>query len=129
VRAFDLLRGVEIFAPLPPPQLEWVARQARWMTFEAGEIVIAEGDAGDAYYVLETGALRVSQHGGSLRVLSQRAAGVGEIALLREVPRTATVTAETASVMLMVGRGPFLEAVTGHPQAFETARRVVGALS
>ena len=128
-RALDLLRAVEIFAPLPPPQLEWVARQARWITFEPGDVVITEGDAGDAYYVLETGALRVTQRGELLRVLSERAAGVGEIALLRDVPRTATVTSETVSVMLMVGRASFLEAVTGHPQAFETARRVVGTMS
>jgi MFS family permease len=129
VRALDLLREVEIFAPLPPPQLEWVARQARWITFEPGEVVITEGDPGDAYYVLESGALRVTQRGELLRVLSERAAGVGEIALLRDVARTATVRSETVSVMLMVGRAPFLEAVTGHAQAFETARRLVGAMS
>ena len=128
-RALDLLRAVEIFAPLPPPQLEWVARQARWITFEPGDVVITEGDAGDAYYVLETGALRVTQRGELLRVLSERGDGIGEIALLRDVPRTATVTSETVSVMLMVGRSPFLEAVTGHAQAFETARRVVGTMS
>jgi len=128
-RALDLLRAVEIFAPLPPPQLEWIARQARWITFEPGDVVITEGDAGDAYYVLETGALRVTQRGELLRVLSERGDGIGEIALLRDVPRTATVTSETVSVMLMVGRSPFLEAVTGHAQAFETARRVVGTMS
>ncbi len=128
-RALDLLRAVEIFAPLPPPQLEWVARQARWITFEPGDVVITEGDAGDAYYVLESGALRVTKGDDLLRVLSERGDGIGEIALLRDVPRTATVTSETVSVMLMVGRAPFLEAVTGHPQAFETARRVVGTMS
>jgi MFS family permease len=129
LRALDLLRAVEIFALLPPPQLEWVARQARWMAFEPGDVVITEGDTGDAYYVLETGALRVTQRGELLRVLSERGDGIGEIALLRDVPRTATVTSETVSVMLIVGRAPFLEAVTGHPQAFETARRVVGTMS
>ena len=129
LRALDLLHAVEIFAPLPPAQLEWVARQARWVTFEPGEVIITEGDAGDAYYVLESGALRVEKGGQLLRVLSERGAGVGEIALLRDVPRTATVTSETVSVMLMVGRAAFLEAVTGHPQAYDTARRVVGAMS
>jgi len=129
LRAIDLLRAVEIFAPLPPPQLEWVARQARWVTFEPGDVIIAEGDAGDAYYVLESGALTVTKGGELLRVLSGRGAGVGEIALLRDVPRTATVTAERASVMLVVGRAPFLEAVTGHPQAHETAWRVAGSLA
>jgi len=128
-RALDLLRAVEIFAPLPPPQLEWVARQARWITFEPGDVVITEGDAGDAYYVLESGALRVTKGDDLLRVLSERGDGIGEIALLRDVPRTATVTSETVSVMLIVGRASFLEAVTGHAQAFETARRVVGTMS
>lgn len=129
VRALELLRAGEIFAPLPPPQLEWVARQARWVTFEPGEVIIAEGDVGDAYYVLESGALRVSQRGELLRVLSGRGDGVGEIALLRDVPRTATVTSDAVSVMLMVSRPAFLEAVTGHPQAHETAQRVAGALA
>ena len=129
LRALDLLRAVEIFAPLPPPQLEWVARQARWVTFEPGEVIIAEGDVGDAYYVLETGALRVTKRGELLRSLSGRGDGVGEIALLRDVPRTATVTSDAVTVMLMVSRPAFLEAVTGHPRAHEAAQRVAGTLA
>ena len=129
VRALELLRAVEIFAPLPPPQLEWVARQARWVTFEPGEVIIAEGDVGDAYYVLESGALKVTKGGELLRTLSGRGDGVGEIALLRDVPRTATVTSDAVSVMLMVSRPAFLEAVTGHPRAHETAQRMVEALA
>ena len=57
VRALELLRDVAIFAPLPAPELEWVARGARWITAEPGHVLIAEGDAGDAYYVLETGGI------------------------------------------------------------------------
>ncbi len=128
-RALDLLRAVEIFAPLPPPQLEWLARQTRWMTFEPGEVVIREGDVGDAYYVLESGELRITQGGALLRVLSDRGAGVGEIALLRDVARTATVSSGASSVMLMVGRAAFLEVVTGHPQAHDTARQVASRLA
>ena len=126
-RALELLRTVEIFAPLPPPQLEWVARRARWMTVEPGEALITEGDVGDAYYVLESGALKVTKGGELLRINSARADAVGEIALLRNVPRTATVTADAASIVLRLGRADFLEAVTGHSQAQEAAQRVVAA--
>lgn len=126
-RALDLLRAVEIFAPLPPPHLEWVARHARWITIDQGMVLIAEGDAGDAYYVLESGALTVTRGGELLRVLTARADAVGEIALLRDVPRTATVTTSAESIMLMLSRAEFLEAVTGHLQSHEVARRVVEA--
>jgi hypothetical protein len=126
-RALELLRPVEIFAPLPPPQLEWVARRARWMTIEPGEALITEGDVGDAYYVLESGALKVTKGGELLRISSARADAVGEIALLRNVPRTATVTADAASILLRLDRADFLEAVTGHAVAQEVALRVVAA--
>ena len=128
-RALELLRTVEIFAPLPPPQLEWVARRARWMTVEPGEALITEGDVGDAYYVLESGALKVTKGGELLRISSARADAVGEVALLRNVPRTATVTADAASIVLRLGRADFLEAVTGHALAQEVAQRVVAARS
>lgn len=126
-RALELLRVVEIFVPLPPPQLEWVARHARWITIEPGEALITEGDVGDAYYVLESGSLTVTKGGELLRILTGRADAVGEIALLRDLPRTATVTASAESVMLRLSRAEFLEAVTGHAQAHEAARRVVEA--
>jgi CRP-like cAMP-binding protein len=90
-------------------------------------VLIAEGDRGDAYYVLETGALAVSQGGRPIRVCDVRADGVGEIALLRDVPRTATVTARDASVLLMVRRAEFLEVVAGHAPAREAAQQVMTA--
>ena len=128
-RALDLLGDVAIFAPLPPPQTEWVARHARWITIEPGEVLIAEGDVGDAYYVMESGELVVTKDEERLRVLTARGDAVGEIALLRDVPRTATVTAGAASVLLRLERGDFLEAVTGHPQAHEAARQVAATLT
>ena len=60
-RALDLLGDVAIFAPLPPPQNEWVARHTRWITLEPRDVLIAEGDVGDAYYVLESGELVVTK--------------------------------------------------------------------
>jgi len=124
VRALELLRGVILFAPLPPPQQECVARGARWITAEPGTAIIREGEVGDAYYVLETGRMTVSRDGSVLRESGDRAEGFGEIALLHDVRRTATVTATEPSVLLMLGRDLFLEAVTGHEPARLAAERL-----
>ena len=127
VRAVDLLRESVIFAPLPPGEVERVARNARWMTLDAGEMLIREGDTGDAYYVLESGSLRVTHDRTELRVTDGRAEGVGEIALLRDVPRTATVTATAPTILLAIRRALFLEVVAGHVPARDAAVRVAEA--
>ena len=126
-RAVDLLRESAIFAPLPPAEVERVARNARWLTLDAGQVLIHEGDVGDAYYVLESGVLRVTHDGTELRRTAARADGVGEIALLRDVPRTATVTATGPSILLSIRRGLFLEVVAGYVPAHEAAVRVAEA--
>ena len=127
VRAIALLREDVVFAPLPQASIEWLARTTRWLTIEPGQVLIAEGDAGDAYYVLESGALAVTKGGVPIRVCDRRAEGVGEIALLRDVPRTATVTARDPSVLLVVRRQEFLEVVAGHAASREAAQQVVAA--
>jgi MFS family permease len=128
VRELALLRFDRILSPLPGPKLEAVASAGRWITLEPGEALIREGDPGDRYYVLESGALQISQHG---RILHDREAergyGLGEIALLRDVPRTATAVAVAPCVLLAIGRADFLEAVTGHAQAGDTAYRMAEA--
>ncbi len=124
VREVALLRDSELLAPLAPPELECVAGRTRWMTAERGDVVIREGEPGDRYYVLESGALLVTQHGRYLNRLAERGTGFGEIALLRDVPRTATVSAEAPSVLLVLERIDFLEAVTGHDLARLEAERV-----
>jgi MFS family permease len=128
-RALGLLRESAIFAPLPPAEVERVARNARWLTLDAGQVLIREGEVGDAYFVLESGALRVTHHENELRVTDARADGVGEIALLRDVPRTATVTATEPSILLSIRRAIFLEVVAGHVPARDAAVRVAEARS
>ncbi len=124
-QALALLRRTVLFGPLSPPQLESVARRAVWLTEPSGTVFIREGDHGDRYYVLASGIVRVEQGGRLLRELDRPGDGFGEIALLRDVPRTATVTAVTEVAVLAVDRAPFLAAVTGHPAAFRAAQEVV----
>jgi MFS family permease len=126
VRELGLLQLTAVFAPLPAPQLESAARRTRWVTAEPGRVIIREGDEGDRFYVLESGRLRVSIEGRHVRTLETAGASVGEIALLRDVPRTATVVAETACVLLALDRADFLEAVTGHEASRDAAELQAG---
>lgn len=125
VLAITLLRRVSLFGPLPAPGLEAVARRATWLTVDAGAVLIREGDIGDRYYVLASGAVRVERDGRFLRELQTPGDGFGEIALLRDVPRTATVTATTETVLLAIDRASFLSAVTGNPFVLARAETVV----
>jgi MFS family permease len=108
-----LLRSLRVFSFLPGPQLEGVARSVRRLELCPGEVLIREGDDGDRFYAVVDGGLDVTVHGvGAGRMV--RGDGLGEIALLRRVPRTATVTAAVPSTVLALDRDDFLTAVTGH---------------
>ncbi len=108
-----LLRAVPLFAPLEPKSLERIAQQLVRIEVPAGDVLIREGAEGDRFYVIESGQLTATFHG---EVLRQMGPGdpFGEIALLRDVPRTATVTADEPTAVLALDRAAFLEAVTGN---------------
>jgi CRP-like cAMP-binding protein len=122
-----LLRSLRLFEALDPPALESLARSGTWYDVGPGTVIIREGEPGDRFYVLESGAVEVSRGGAAIRTLASPGDGFGEIALLRDVPRTATVTALQPSVLLAIGRAEFLAAVTGHPVVSAEAGRVVDA--
>ncbi len=114
-----LLRGVPLLGVLPEPVLEFLATSASSVSVPGGEAVVREGEPGDLFYVIAEG---------EVEILGRRfgpGESFGEIALLREVPRTATVTAVTDVSLLALERDVFLPAVTGHGQARTTAEEVV----
>jgi CRP-like cAMP-binding protein len=90
----------------------------------AGQVVIRTGDVGDRFYVVADGQLEVRRERSLVRELS-RGDGFGELALLRDVPRTADVVALTPALLHALGKVDFLEAVTGHPVARSEADRLV----
>jgi CRP-like cAMP-binding protein len=92
----------------------------------AGAELIRQGDPGDAYYAIAAGELDARQDGRFLRRCG-RGEGVGEIALLRAIPRTATVVAHTAATVYRLDREPFLAAVLGHAPTQRRADRIAGA--
>jgi CRP-like cAMP-binding protein len=72
----------------------------------SGTAVVTEGDPGDLYYAAADRLLVVSRHGQQLGVLS-RGDGFGEIALIRQVPRTATVTTQSDALLYVLGKESF----------------------
>jgi hypothetical protein len=121
-----LLRSIPLFAPLPAPALEMLARALTPLNLPAGTIVIREGDQGDCYYAISQGELRVER--GNVPIITRRRGeGVGEIALIRDTPRTATVIAQTSVNLYALDREPFLLAMTGHAPAHRTADAIVQA--
>jgi MFS family permease len=119
----SLLKSVPIFGPLPIYKLEQLAVNVERLTPRPGEVVISEGDAGDTAYVVAAGDVEISKAGS---VIGEATVGAyfGEIALLRDVPRTATVTALEGVVLYGFRRDVFLEAVTGHPRSYAHAQAV-----
>jgi MFS family permease len=120
----DLLRRISIFAPLPQHALEQLSWHVVPVHAEAGHVVIRQGDPGDRFYLVVDGNLDVTVDG---RALAEIGPGgyFGEIALLRDVPRTATVTARTAVRLLALERAQFLAAVTGSPLSASALDREV----
>lgn len=129
----DLLRRMPLFAELDTQQVQRIAAQLREATYEPGAVIIREGDIGETFYVIESGRVEVSvAQDGQERVIAERGPGeyVGEIALLLEVPRTATVKALTQTRMLTLQRGDFDRLVASHLYVSrrlerETSRRMI----
>ena len=89
--------------------------------------MITQGDHGDAFYVVQSGRLSVSIDGERLDHEIHDGEGFGEIALLRDVPRTATVTAIEACRLVRIARDEFLAAVTGSADGHVIADQVAAA--
>lgn len=124
--ALAMLRRLPIFAPLSAPAIERIMADLIRLEVPAGHVLIREGDEGDRFYVIVEGRADVTRAG--IQVAERRAGEyVGEIALLRDLPRTATVTAVTPLKLLALERGRFLEAVTGHPRSHAYVESVAKA--
>ena len=116
IRQLRALRGVPMFGPLSASVLERLASSAESIVVPAGGRIVTAGESGDRFYVLLDGAVDVVTPAGGTRRLGI-GESFGEIALLRDVPRTATVTAFIATELLALDRGSFLEALTGQPRS------------
>jgi CRP-like cAMP-binding protein len=121
-----LLRVIPIFAPLPSMTLEQLASHLSHVSVPAGQVVFRQGEPGDLFYVIGEGEVAVALDGRP-QVTLGRGAYFGEIALLRDVPRTATVTAVTEVELYALERDVFIAAVTGHAPSAEAADAVIAS--
>jgi MFS family permease len=123
-REVALLRSVPIFAPLPAPTLEQLAAALMPVHVPAGRLIFAQGDPGDRFYVIAQGTLEVSVDGAEVNLLGP-GGFFGEIALLHDVPRTASVSARTEAQLFALDRDQFIAALTGHAPSAEAADAVI----
>jgi hypothetical protein len=118
-----LVAAHPIFAPLPAATIEQLAGRLAAMAVSPGDEIIRRGDHGDRFYLVESGEVE-AQVDGEVKLLGS-GDGFGEIALLRDVPRTATVVARTDATLLALERDDFLAAVTRDPHSSNAADDVV----
>ncbi len=122
---FQLLRGNSIFSPLPVATLERISNDLVPVRAAPGKEVITQGDPGDRFYLIEEGQVEVFEDG-VFRRNEGPGESFGEIALLRNVRRTATVRTTMPTTLLALERDQFIGAVTGHRRSHQVAHTVVG---
>ena len=115
----EILRGIPLFAKIEPAKLKLLAFTSERLRFMAGDELCHQGDVGDAAYIILEGAadVLVDTPKGPLKVAAVgRNDIIGEIAIICDVPRTATVTARTDVETLKISKDNFFHLVTQFPQ-------------
>jgi len=119
------LGGVPFLAPLPVRTRELLASRLSDVALGAGQTLFERGDAGDRFYLLRDGELEIDLP--TETKVEHAPAFLGEIALLRDIPRTASVRARTDASLWALERADFLDAVSGHSRSRATADEVAVA--
>jgi CRP-like cAMP-binding protein len=126
LRAF--LARTPLFHAMPPEALEWLAERMRGRAVAAGAVVIRQGDPAADLYLVESGRLEVrADTGGRNVALGQLGPGdfFGEMALLRNTPRSATVTARTDARLWTLSRAGLIDVIRQHPAVGDHLRAVM----
>ena len=120
-RVRELLHGVRFLSPLPLPRLERLVRGAKSMEVPAGTAVVTAGEIGTKFYVIDEGSVEIEADGRR----NGPGTGFGEIALLRDIPRTTTVRAVTDTRLWTISRRAFVAAVSAHEEVSRLADATV----
>lgn len=128
-----LLRGIPLFAKLEPSKLKLLAFTSEWLSFAPGEDIFTQGEAGDEAFIIVDGQAEVlvseDDHEFSVGI-RERGEVIGEIAILCDVPRTATVRAVNRLTTLKVSKDVFLQLIGGYPEvALEIIRTLASRLA
>ena len=121
-----LLQDIPLFDSLSVAASEYLARNVSVISVPESTTLIVEGEAGDRFYLVAAGRFDVARHG---RHLATEGPGgfFGEMALLRDIPRQATVTATEDSTVYAFERRDFVAAVTGHALSDHAAEELIEA--
>ncbi len=115
----DLLRQVDLFQHLSDKQLDTLAQQTRELSFRKNAILMTEGDAGESMYIVQSGLVKifVSDDEGKELVLYQHGRGtvIGDIALLDDEPRSASVATLEKTTALVISKSSFLKCLSDNP--------------
>ena len=124
----ELLRNIPLFAKIEPSKLKLLAFTSQRLTFNPGDSLFKQGDAGDALYVIMEGNadVLVDTPGGQITVATMgKNDFVGDIAVLCDVPRTATVTATSKLTTMRITKDLFFQLVCQFPQIAIEIMRVL----
>ncbi|MBL8701808.1 MAG: cyclic nucleotide-binding domain-containing protein [Alphaproteobacteria bacterium] len=128
----EILRQIPLFAKLEPAKLKLLAFTSQRLAFEPGQVLFNQGEAGDSAYIVIDGEAEVSINTPTGRITVAtigRNAIIGEIAILCDVPRTATVTAKAKLLTLRIDKDTFFRLITEFPQmAVEIMRELAHRL-
>lgn len=128
----ELLRNIPLFAKIEPSKLKLLAFTSERLTYQAGQVLCRQGDIGDAAYIIidGTAAVRIGTPNGDIEVARLgRGDVVGEIAILCDVPRTATVSATEKVTALKITKELFFRLINEFPQiAIEIMRELAARL-
>ena len=128
----ELLKGVPIFSKIEQAKLKLLAFTSERMTFNAGQELFHQGDQGDAMYMILGGVadVLIDTPGGQITVAELKKNGfVGEIAILCDVPRTATIKAREQLATLRISKDMFYRLIAEFPQmAIEIMRELAHRL-
>jgi CRP-like cAMP-binding protein len=102
----DHLKQVTLFATCSRKDLQKVAHRSQDMRVSAGTAIVNEGDNGDEFFVILDGTASVRRHGSKVATLGP-GSGFGELALLEDAPRNATVVADTDIDLVVLGKSDF----------------------
>ncbi len=129
----ELLRNIPLFAKIEPSKLKLLAFTSERLTFSPGDSLFKQGDDGDALYVIMEGEadVLIDTPGGQITVATMgKNDFVGDIAVLCDVPRTATVTATSKLTTMRVTKDLFFQLVSQFPQiAIEIMRELARRLN
>ncbi|MDH3452818.1 MAG: cyclic nucleotide-binding domain-containing protein [Gammaproteobacteria bacterium] len=114
-----MLRNIGLFAHLDPSKLKLLAFTSHWLKFQPGEELCHEGDPGDSAYIITDGTAEVlvdSEAGPVLIAVRGKNEVIGEMSILCDTPRTATVRAKETCFALSVSKDVFMQLLKGSPE-------------